>query len=101
MPESADVVHHNAADSTGPATGAGGTPPIAPPTPCPRTPVGGCIGLLSPHNDVVRLLRRLVTAIMLGVGAIFGRKNEDEAHWSDPPNWIADADTDDAKSGDT
>jgi hypothetical protein len=50
---------------------------------------------------VVRLLRRLVTAVVLGVGAIFGRKSEHEAHWSDPPNWIADDEADDAKSGDT
>jgi hypothetical protein len=59
-----------------------------------------CMGLSFLHTDLVRLLRRLVTAAMLGVGAIFGRKTEREAHWSDPPNWIADAEADDAESGD-
>ena len=48
----------------------------------------------------MRLLIRLVSAVMLGVGTIFGRKTEQEAHWSEPPNWIADAEADDAKSGD-
>jgi len=53
-------------------------------------------------NDLleqVRLLSRLFAAVALGVGAIFGHKAERDAHWSDPPNWIADADTDASNSG--
>lgn len=56
--------------------------------------------LLRCENDAVRLLIRLVSAVVLGVGTIFGRKSEQEVHWSEPPNWIADADADDAESGD-
>ena len=58
------------------------------------------MGRSSLHNGAVRLFVRLVSAVMLGVGTIFGRKTEQEAHWSEPPNWIADAEADDAKSGD-
>lgn len=52
------------------------------------------------HTVVVKLISRLFGALVLGVGAVFGHKSEREAHWSDPPNWIADAETDDADAGD-
>jgi hypothetical protein len=48
----------------------------------------------------VKLLSRFLGAIALGVGAIFGHKAEPETHWSEPPNWIADAESDDTESGD-
>jgi len=48
----------------------------------------------------VRLLRRFLGAIALGVGAIFDHKAERETHWSEPPNWMADTEADDRKSGD-
>ncbi len=48
----------------------------------------------------VRLLRGFLGAIALGVGAIFGHKGERETHWSEPPNWIADAENHETDSGD-
>ena len=60
-----------------------------------------CRLVLKVDRDMrVRLVRRLVGAIALGVGAIFGHKGEHEAHWSEPPNWVADTETDEADSGD-
>jgi len=57
--------------------------------------------VLGVHQNVrVRLVRRLLGAIALGVGAILGHKGEHETHWSEPPNWIADTETDEADSGD-
>jgi hypothetical protein len=55
--------------------------------------------LRSRQTDQVRLLSRLFAAVALGVGAIFGHKAEPDAHWSDPPNWIADTDTDASNAG--
>jgi len=48
------------------------------------------------HNGVVKLFVRLISAVALGIGTIFGHKANQESHWSDPPNWIADDETDDA-----
>lgn len=48
----------------------------------------------------VKLLRRFLGAIALGVGAIFGHKAEREVHWSEPPNCIADNESEDRESGD-
>jgi hypothetical protein len=58
------------------------------------------LALGADQNGRVRLLRRFLGAIALGVGAIFGHKGEHETHWSEPPNWIADTETDEADSGD-
>jgi hypothetical protein len=49
----------------------------------------------------MNLLRRLLGAVALGVGAIFGHKGEHEIHWSEPPNWIADSEMDEVDSGET
>jgi hypothetical protein len=54
----------------------------------------------SVRNAVVKLLSRYRSALALGVGAVFGHKADRKAHWDDPPNWIADAKTDDASTGD-
>ncbi|MGA7756249.1 MAG: hypothetical protein WCA90_17645 [Ilumatobacteraceae bacterium] len=48
----------------------------------------------------MKLLRRFLGAIALGVGAIFGHKAEREVHWSEPPNCIADNESEDRESGD-
>jgi hypothetical protein len=47
----------------------------------------------------MKLLRRLLGAIALGVGAIFGHTGEREAHWSEAPNWISETDAEEADSG--
>ena len=48
----------------------------------------------------VKLLRRILGAIALGVGAVFGHKAERDTHWSEPPNWIADTESQDRDSSD-
>ena len=48
----------------------------------------------------VKLFRRFLGAIALGVGAIFGHKAQSETHWSEPPNWISDSESEDRDSGD-
>ena len=52
------------------------------------------------RNAVVKLLSRYRSALALGVGAVVGHKADRKAHLDDPPNWIADAETDDASAGD-
>lgn len=51
----------------------------------------------------MRLLVRMMAAVVLGVGTIFGAKNDQDAHWSDPPNWVVsseEASAEDGSSGD-
>jgi hypothetical protein len=52
------------------------------------------------RNAVVKLLSRYPSALAHGVGAVLAHKADRKAHWDDPPNWIADAETDDASTGD-
>ena len=51
-------------------------------------------------DEIVKLLRRFLGAIALGVGAVFGHKAERKTHWSEPPNWTADNESEDRDSGD-
>lgn len=54
------------------------------------------------YDGFMDRFRRLLAAVVLGVGAIFGLKGDASEHWSEPPNVVVSADQalDDAASGD-
>ena len=60
-----------------------------------------CQGLADTRSTLgyVNLLARIIAAVVLGVGTIFGAKHEDSL-WSDPPNWVITAEAEEDDSGD-